>query len=87
MGALSLLAFDLTPTFFGYKSEDSVALHDQLFDFVWESGGKFDWDTVYHMPIHIRNFWIRKLNHKIADASNGGSTSTPKKKSIAKSPF
>jgi hypothetical protein len=86
MGALSLLAFDLTPTFFGYKPEDSVELHNQLFEFVWMSGGKFDWDTVYHMPIHIRNFWIRKLNHKLAERANGG-TSAPKKKSIAKSPF
>jgi hypothetical protein len=48
------------------------------------SGGKFDWDTVYHMPIHIRNFWIRKLNHKLAEAQP---TATPKNKTIAKSPF
>ena len=86
MGALSLLAFDLTPTFFGYKPEDSIELHNQLFDFVWMSGGKFDWDTVYHMPIHIRNFWIRKLNHKLAEQASGGAAS-PNKKTIAKSPF
>jgi hypothetical protein len=85
-GALSLLPFDLTPTFFGYKPEDSVALHDQLFEFVWMSGGKFDWDTVYHMPIFIRNFWIRKLNHKIAETANPSNKPT-NKKSIAKSPF
>lgn len=86
MGALSLLPFNLTSTFFGYKPEDSVELHNQLFDFVWMSDGKFDWNTVYHMPIHIRNFWIRKLNHKLAERSNGG-TAAPKKKPIAKSPI
>lgn len=86
MGALSLLPFDLTPTFFGYKPEDSILLHDQLFDFIWASDGRFDWDTVYHMPIHIRNFWIRKLNHKLAAAANSGKPTT-NKKSIAKSPF
>jgi len=59
-------------------------LHDQLFEFVWMSGGKFDWDTVYHMPIHIRNFWIRKLNHKLAEAQP---IAAPKNKTIAKSPF
>jgi hypothetical protein len=48
------------------------------------SGGKFDWDTVYHMPIHIRNFWIRKLNHKLAEAQP---IAAPKNKTIAKSPF
>jgi hypothetical protein len=50
------------------------------------SGGKFDWDTVYNMPIFIRNFWIRKLNHKLAEAA-AGSKQTTNKKSIAKSPF
>jgi hypothetical protein len=50
------------------------------------SDGRFDWDTVYNMPIFIRNFWIRKLNHKLAERANVG-TSAPKKKSIAKSPF
>ena len=86
MVALSLLPFDLTPTFFGYKPEDSIELHNQLFDFIWMSDGRFDWNTVYHMPIFIRNFWIRKLNHKLAERASGGTTS-PKKKSIAKSPI
>ena len=86
-GALSPLPFNLTQDFFGYKPEDSVALHDQLFEFVWMSGGKFDWNTVYHMPIYIRNFWIRKLNHKLAEASAGNTATTPKKKGIAKSPL
>jgi hypothetical protein len=86
MGALLLPHFNLTPTFFGYKPDDAVQLHDQLFDFVWLSAGRFDWDTVYHMPIHIRNFWIRKLNHKLAEAASRNTTSTSKK-SIAKSPF
>ena len=86
MVVLSLLAFDLTPTFFGYKPEDSISLHDQLFEFIWMSDGRFDWDTVDNMPIFIRNFWIRKLNHKLAERANV-CTSAPKKKSIAKSPF
>ena len=86
-GALLLLPFDLTPNFFGYNPADSITLHDQLFDFIWMCDGRFDWDTVYHMPIFLRNFWIRKLNHKLAEQASRGSTSTPKKKSIVKSPF
>ena len=85
-GALLLLPFNLTQTFFGYKPADAIELHNQLFEFVWMSDGKFDWDTVYNMPIFIRNFWIRKLNHKLAERSNSASSS-PKKKSIAKSPI
>ena len=87
MGALLLLPFNLTPTFFGYKPEDSVELHNQLFEFVWLSDGKFDWNTVYHMPIHIRNFWIRKLNHKLAEAAGRSMSTAANKKTIAKSPF
>ena len=85
-GVLLLLPFNLTPDFFGYNPADSVALHDQLFEFVWMSDGKFDWNTVYHMPIYIRNFWIRKLNHKLAEQA-GRNASTTNKKSIAKSPM
>ncbi len=64
--ALSLLDFNLTQDFFGLKPEDAVKLHDQLFEIVWQGAGRWTWETVYHMPIHIRNFWIRKLNHKLA---------------------
>ena len=86
-GALILLAFDLTPNFFGYKPEDAVSLHNQLFEFVWMSDGRFDWNTVYNMPIYLRNFWIRKLNHKLAERASGNTTPTSNKKPIAKSPF
>jgi len=64
--ALSLPGFNLTPDFFGLKPEDSVRLHDQLFELVWHGEGRWSWETIYHMPVHIRNFWIRKLNHKLA---------------------
>lgn len=63
-GALSPPGFNLTQDFFGLKPEDAVKLHDQIFDLVWVGEGRWNWETVYHMPIHIRNFWIRKINHK-----------------------
>ncbi len=65
-GALSQLGFVLNLDFFGRNAEDAVQLHDQLFELVWAGEGRWSWETVYHMPIHIRNFWIRKLNHKLA---------------------
>lgn len=64
-GALSRPGFVSMQDFFGLKPEDAVQLHDQLFELVWAGAGRWSWETVYHMPIHIRNFWIRKLNHKL----------------------
>ncbi len=63
--ALSLLGFVLNQDFFGLKPEDQVKLHDELFELVWHGDGRWSWETVYHMPIHLRNFWIRKINHKL----------------------
>ena len=60
-GALSLLPFNLTQTFFGYKPADAIELHDQLFEFVWMSEGKFDWDTVYKMPLWLRRTTMNLL--------------------------
>jgi len=62
MGAPSLQGFKLDRTFFGYERKDRPKLHDSLFELVWAGEGRWDWNTVYNMPIWLRNFWIRKLN-------------------------
>lgn len=62
MGAPSLRHFKLDRTFFGYNREDRPKLHDTLFELVWAGEGRWDWNTVYNMPIFLRKFWIRKLN-------------------------
>jgi hypothetical protein len=59
--------FALEQTFFGFKPEDRVKLHENIFDLIWWGDGRWDWDTIYHMPIHIRKFWIKKLNKMIED--------------------
>ena len=62
MGAPSHQHFKLDRTFFGYSRKDRPKLHDILFELVWAGEGRWDWNTVYNMPIFLRNFWIRKLN-------------------------
>jgi len=52
-------------TFFGYNSQSAPVLHKKLFDMVWYSGGKFSWDTIYNIPIHIRELWMRLIQHQI----------------------
>lgn len=67
MGAPSKLCFQLGLTFFGFDASYRVQLHDTLFNMIWFGEGRWDWDTVYNMPIFLRNFWIKKIN-EIIDA-------------------
>ena len=60
--APSTPCFNLTPTFFGFKPEHQVHRHDQLFELVWAGDGRWDWDTIYNLPIHLRKFWVTKIN-------------------------
>ena len=66
MGAPSLPGFKLNRTFFGLDAKDRPKLHDSLFNLLWAGEGRWDWHTLYNMPIWMRSFWIRKLN-KMAD--------------------
>jgi hypothetical protein len=67
MGAPSLPGFNLEPTFFGFKPEDRPILHENLFNLIWQGEGRWDWDTIYHMPIHIRRYWVKRVNAIIKD--------------------
>ena len=63
MGAPSRLGFQLGETFFGFKPEDRVQLHESLFNLVWHGNGRWTWSDLYHMPVYLRRFWIKKINH------------------------
>jgi hypothetical protein len=30
---------------------------------IWFGEGRWDWDTIYNMPVFLRNFWIKKINN------------------------
>lgn len=92
MGAPSLPGFRLDQTFFGFKAEDRVALHETLFNLVWVGAGRWDWNTIYTMPIPIRRFWISKLNKMQDDALSAAENmknknSTKAKPKVVKSPL
>jgi hypothetical protein len=55
----------LEQTFFGFSPEDRPKLHENIFNLIWHGAGRWDWDTIYNMPIHIRKFWIKKINKLI----------------------
>lgn len=61
-GAPSEQGFDSGLNFFGFRPEHQVQIHEQLFDLLWAGEGRWDWETIYHLPIHIRRLWIAKIN-------------------------
>lgn len=69
-----MLCFNLAPTFFGFKPEHQVQLHDQLFELVWAGEGRWDWDTIYNLPIHLRKFWVTKLNKSRSELNQNEET-------------
>lgn len=53
---------------------------------IWWGEGRWDWNTVYNMPIPIRKLWTKKIN-EILEARNApapSSTNTPKKSAAKK---
>lgn len=88
--APSQQGFRLEQTFFGFKPEDRVTLHESLFNLVWHGAGRWDWNTLYNMPVYIRRFWISKINKMQDDAAYAADQARRKKKSkpnIVKSPL
>ena len=53
--------------------------------------GRWDWNTLYNLPVFIRKFWIRKINQKTekqneqTEQRNSTVVNTPNK--LAKPPF
>ena len=54
----------MDPTFFGFKPEDRKILHDILFDLIWAGEGRWDWNTIYTLPVFLRRYWITRINNK-----------------------
>jgi len=46
--------------FFTLPSDYSLQLHTQIWELV-QFGNGFTWKDVYFMPIHLRNFYYKKL--------------------------
>lgn len=91
MGAPSRLGFLLEQTFFGFKPEDRVQLHESLFNLVWHGNGRWSWSELYNMPVYLRRFWIRKINQiyeeaKQRDDQNKAAQSIKRNK-VVKSPL
>lgn len=65
MEAPSLHHFNLDQTFFGFKPEDRVKLHENIFNLIWYAAGRWSWDDIYNLPIFLRNYYVKRVNKMI----------------------
>ena len=90
MEAPLLPGFNLDQTFFGLTSKDRPKLHSNLFDLLWLGEGKWDWETLYYMPVYLRSFYIKKLEKIYNDkkeAQQKQQSGNKSSKKIEKGPF
>lgn len=71
---------------FGLPPNYRIALYEEIFNLCYYSNGGFSHSEVYHMPVHMRRFFIRKLTSTKQEeaaqheaASKGGSKGGPPK--------
>ena len=87
MGAPLLPGFRLEQTFFGFKPEDRTILHENIFNLIWFGEGRWDWNTVYNMPIFLRKFWIEQVNRKHDEINEQHRKTTKPAKTVHRAPI
>jgi hypothetical protein len=81
----------LDQTFFGFKPEDRISLHENIFNLIWHGEGRWDWDTIYNMPLFLRKFYIKQINailetKEAANEKRRDQQEKMKRRNITKSP-
>lgn len=84
--APSSLGFKLDQTFFGFKPQDRVQLHENIFNLLWHGEGRWDWDTIYDMPIFLRRFYIKRVNALIQERIDRVEQQKQRSRTTTKSP-
>ena len=86
MGAPLLPGFKLGQTFFGFKPEDRKIFHENIFNLIWYGEGRWDWNTIYTMPVFLRKFWTDQLNKKHGEQNERNQKAANKQSSKPSSP-
>ena len=51
--------------FFGLGLNYKTGMHEEIFSLCYYGQGGFTWDEVYGLPIHLRRFYIKKVQEEI----------------------
>ena len=71
-------------TFFGLTPTYRANLFSQIHEIVFHGKGGYDFDTVYSMPIWLRNFTFRKIQ-EFYEKQNAEYEKTNNKKTLSQS--
>lgn len=66
--------------FFGLGPDYKLGLHEEIFSLCYFGKGGFTWEEVYHLPIHLRRFYIQQVT-KAMEAKNKAEQEASKKQS------
>jgi hypothetical protein len=76
------LTFQSELTFFGLTPTYRAGIFNQIHEIVFHGKGGYDHDTVYQMPVWLRNFTFQKINEyyeKEKEAMENAKSKTPTK--------
>jgi hypothetical protein len=76
------LIFQLGSAFFGLTPTYRASIFNQIHEIVFHGKGGYDHDTVYAMPVWLRNFTFQKLNEyyeKEKEAMDKAKSKSPSK--------
>ena len=73
-------------TFFGLTPKYKVFKQEQIFDLVHYSNGGFTYKDVYHMPVYLRTFYIKRLQKHFKEQKKEHDKAMKKSKSNARRP-
>lgn len=68
-----LLIYHWEFPFFGLREEYKLAVHEECFTLGFYGRGTFSFTEAYNLPIHLRKFFLRKLEDEMkkeAEAKN-----------------
>ena len=76
------MIFQLGSAFFGLTPTYRASIFNQIHEIVFHGKGGYDHDTVYAMPVWLRNFTFQKLNEyyeKEKEAMDKAKSKSPSK--------
>jgi len=56
-----MLSYQLILTFFGLTLDYRVSFFTQIHEIIFHGNGGYDYDTIYNMPIWLRQFTFNKI--------------------------
>ncbi len=72
--------------FSGFDSEYRLQLHESIFNLIWFGEGRWSWDDIYHMPLFLRKYWIKRVT-SILEAQQSSANNMQQKTKSNKNKF